>query len=760
MIDDDETALLKGRALGLLEDVLITFAATERTSYLADTPIRTSVWRAFAEDPGARVQLLIEPNHFIRGGDALRSLTKALQKPQTGEDKLDLAESSQLRDVRDAPRAPKDPFKETKDRHVFAAVGNTIIARLDMDVMIRVVLLRTVWFQRLSDAEVKNFLGAVEQVAKSGEPDALTDTFANTMKPALWRFLTAWVVIRNAAAAAMIAGEDGADPEVARWRYIDETCRMLLRVSSSEYRRAPNSAAKKKLNGRVRAFFRMLLSAFRDELFWLAERASDTRGDDYRRADVWSIDLNRSADLATVRSRQTVKVDAAERVFHVSTRAITWAILDSGIDATHPAFCATPGAGEKVVKKDKVDPKADKEADRAALEKAMVTSRVRVTYDFTRLKKLVSEEYHDMLTGQVERAIARKFDDGKLSAKAIIRYLFAAFKLHHERVDKEDEASKRISDIEDLAGDKKFLDGVNDSFRQIKDNILEGRQLDWPLIEPILHVTHVHEAYPVPKNGHGTHVAGILGAQMPKHALPQLTGPLQGMCPDIKLVDLRVCDEHGQSDEYILMSAMQFVAYLNRTRDIPVIQGANISMQIPHAVRNYGCGQTPICKAANRLVDAGVCVVVAAGNQGFQILQSNRGEVASYATSSIMDPGNAEKVITVGATHRESPHSNGVSYFSSRGPTADGRAKPDIIAPGERIVGPAPRRELRTDSGTSMACPHVSAAAAMIMARHAEFIGRPQEIKSILMANATDLGRRREFQGAGLLDVLRALESI
>jgi hypothetical protein len=59
-----------------------------------------------------------------------------------------------------------------------------------------------------------------------------------------------------------------------------------------------------------------------------------------------------------------------------------------------------------------------------------------------------------------------------------------------------------------------------------------------------------------------------------------------------------------------------------------------------------------------------------------------------------------------------------------------------------------------------MAAPHVSGAAALLMARHKELIGNPARVKRILCATATDLGRIREFQGAGMLDVLRALQSV
>ena len=59
-----------------------------------------------------------------------------------------------------------------------------------------------------------------------------------------------------------------------------------------------------------------------------------------------------------------------------------------------------------------------------------------------------------------------------------------------------------------------------------------------------------------------------------------------------------------------------------------------------------------------------------------------------------------------------------------------------------------------------MAAPHVSGAAALLMARHREFVGQPRRIKEVLCKTATDLGRERYFQGSGLLDVLRALQSI
>lgn len=160
------------------------------------------------------------------------------------------------------------------------------------------------------------------------------------------------------------------------------------------------------------------------------------------------------------------------------------------------------------------------------------------------------------------------------------------------------------------------------------------------------------------------------------------------------------------------------------------------------------------------MVDSGLVVVAAAGNRGYNRFETRDGGYEGYTAFSITDPGNADGVITVGSTHRYWPHTYGVSFFSSRGPTGDGRLKPDIVAPGERIRAPLPGNSWGELDGTSMAAPHVSGAAAMLMARYSELIGQPRRIKRILCDSATDLGRERSFQGHGMLDVLRAFQSI
>ena len=166
--------------------------------------------------------------------------------------------------------------------------------------------------------------------------------------------------------------------------------------------------------------------------------------------------------------------------------------------------------------------------------------------------------------------------------------------------------------------------------------------------------------------------------------------------------------------------------------------------------------------------------MVAAGNSGYGVLNTQfRGEVTAGLSLTINDPGNAEFAITVGSTHRDSPHTYGVSYFSSKGPTGDGRLKPDIVAPGETIIScaagskkSAPEGGNPDDypyvesSGTSMAAPHVSGVIAAFLSVRKEYIGKPQEVKELFMRSATDLKRERYFQGCGLVDLMRAIQSV
>ena len=166
------------------------------------------------------------------------------------------------------------------------------------------------------------------------------------------------------------------------------------------------------------------------------------------------------------------------------------------------------------------------------------------------------------------------------------------------------------------------------------------------------------------------------------------SGYSDGMCPDIRLYDFRVLGRTLEDTEFAIIAALQYIRYLNERHSYITIHGANLSLSIPHNVRNYACGRTPDVQRMR-----------AAGGQRrrrgrgrrqsrlSELRDQAKGRIEGYAAFSITDPGNADGVITVGATHRYWPHTYGVSFFSSRGPTGDGRLKPDLVAPGERIRG-------------------------------------------------------------------------
>jgi subtilisin family serine protease len=293
-------------------------------------------------------------------------------------------------------------------------------------------------------------------------------------------------------------------------------------------------------------------------------------------------------------------------------------------------------------------------------------------------------------------------------------------------------------------------------------------------------------------DGHGTHVAGIIAGELTstdarlvrafsrhrdEHGdidwdLVQLPA-ISGMAPKCKLVSMKVLDQEGDGLASSLIAALEEVQRINSYGRRLLIHGVNLSVGYEFEPEWFACGQSPLCVEVDQLVRSGVVVVVAAGNTGYGWNQDFfRGSVAAGMDLTINDPGNADLGITVGATHRSMPHVYGVSYFSSKGPTGDGRLKPDLVAPGEKILSCAAGKRRQDavskvgdvdyveDSGTSMAAPHVSGVIAAFLSIRQEFIGKPETVKEIFLSTATDLRRDRNFQGQGLVDLMRAIQSV
>ncbi|HEU4365809.1 MAG TPA: S8 family serine peptidase, partial [Candidatus Krumholzibacteria bacterium] len=273
-----------------------------------------------------------------------------------------------------------------------------------------------------------------------------------------------------------------------------------------------------------------------------------------------------------------------------------------------------------------------------------------------------------------------------------------------------------------------------------------------------LHRTFPTNGEPVPDGalvdelGHGTHVAGIIAGggidgwlkekperelrvtenrynvENPREPLrvPRTVDPstLTGMAPRTRLVSLKVLHGGGSREQRVsrIIKALAYVREVNAQSDkVMRIHGVNLSVGYEFDAEWFACGQSPLCQEVDKLVRSGVVVVTAAGNSGYgEVVALFEAPTKFGLPMTINDPGNADGAITVGATHRDMPHTYGVSYFSSKGPTGDGRRKPDLVAPGERItscaagakrdavIAGAPETAVYVESsGTSMAAPHV-----------------------------------------------------
>jgi subtilisin family serine protease len=282
--------------------------------------------------------------------------------------------------------------------------------------------------------------------------------------------------------------------------------------------------------------------------------------------------------------------------------------------------------------------------------------------------------------------------------------------------------------------------------------------------------------------GHGTHVAG-LAAGNGSLSTSQSTRPLAGVAPNAKLVDLRVLDQEGKGTLEGLLRALDWVYTNAQTYQIKVV---NLSLG---TTPSQSFRTDPLCTAVERLVDAGITVVAAAGNNG-------KDSTGRKVYGAIHSPGIDPKVITVGAANSfaSDPRlDDEVASFSSRGPTRGYRArdlngdgtfaiserrydnlvKPDLLAPGNRlastlalnsaIANDHPELIVGTDylelSGTSMSTPVVSGIVALLLQANPDLT--PALIKSILMFTAQRLPDVEDLeQGAGLVNALGALELV
>ncbi|MDD4579315.1 MAG: S8 family peptidase [Methanothrix sp.] len=228
-------------------------------------------------------------------------------------------------------------------------------------------------------------------------------------------------------------------------------------------------------------------------------------------------------------------------------------------------------------------------------------------------------------------------------------------------------------------------------------------------------------------NGHGTHCASLIAGKMGT-----------GVAPGADLVVVKVMDRSGAC---YTSDALKALDWCLENKDLYGIRVISFSV----GGENPSEGVSLLDEACNKMVQEGMVMCVAAGNSGPD-------------DSSIVIPGDAENVITVGAVDI----SGEIFKLSSRGPTANGEVKPDLVAQGVDVVSALAwsKNGKSSVSGTSMAVPQVSGAAAVL--EEADEDLDPADVKRVLLKTADDLGPpgQDNTYGYGALNLTRALLSI
>lgn len=264
-----------------------------------------------------------------------------------------------------------------------------------------------------------------------------------------------------------------------------------------------------------------------------------------------------------------------------------------------------------------------------------------------------------------------------------------------------------------------------------------GIDLEHPDLQGrIADVTDFTGEGPDDNNGHGTHVASIAaGGGVVSN------GKYRGVAPGATILAAKVLRRDGSGTQSDVMAGIEW-AVRNGAQVI------NLSLGGPPTPCD---GTDALSELVDAAVEAGAVLCVAAGNSG-----PGPGTVGS--------PGCARRVITVGATESDpSTEYDRVARFSSRGPTADGRVKPDLAFPGVDIIaaraggtslGTIVNDHYTTLSGTSMATPHATGVAALLLSSNPSL--EPDQVKQRMMAGARSMQLERNTQGSGRGDAYNA----
>lgn len=235
---------------------------------------------------------------------------------------------------------------------------------------------------------------------------------------------------------------------------------------------------------------------------------------------------------------------------------------------------------------------------------------------------------------------------------------------------------------------------------------------------------------PYDDNGHGTHVAGIIAGNG-----RYSNGKYRGMAPEAMLVGIKILDEEGSGRLSDVISGIEWCLDSLTALNIRVLN-LSIGSEVQESYRT-----DPLCRITTAAWEKGITVCAAAGNSGPKF-------------GSINTPGINPVIITVGNLDDQNTLTDIddiLAPSSSRGPTPDRLIKPDLVAPGTNITSLKVGGGYTTLSGTSMATPLVTGAVALILQKWSQL--KPDQLKTLLMRNARDLGLGPNLQGAGALNL-------
>ncbi|MHA1726815.1 MAG: S8 family serine peptidase [Promethearchaeota archaeon] len=263
-------------------------------------------------------------------------------------------------------------------------------------------------------------------------------------------------------------------------------------------------------------------------------------------------------------------------------------------------------------------------------------------------------------------------------------------------------------------------DGINDEFEYIPEVVPFSKTIPKKTIIS----NNKHEKSEIVS--HGTLMAGIIGNKCIHENY------LLGIAPQVQIIDIQLTNHNNIIRISNVLHIFDVIIRRRLYLDILLISFTTLESSD---------GNDALSLACNKLVKKGITIICPSGNFG-----------PEYHT--IGSPAAAKWVITVGALTKK----NTITYYSGRGPTLDGRIKPDFCVTGSKISIPLTRQKFISFSGTSAAAAVATGMVAILKEINKKL--RPKQIKKILIKSCKDLGYEKTSQGSGITNLERVFNAL